>query len=78
MISEVCLLYICMPKVQWEDHFSKKISTWINITSYRRPGALYYQGPGDGSVTLATKLEMFFYVSCHVVSMYKILLSLTE
>ena len=37
-----------------------------------------YQGPGDGSVTLATKLEMFFDTSCHVVSMYKILLSVTE
>ena len=53
-----------MPKVQWEDHCSKKMSTWINTTSY--------------SVTLATKLEMFFDASCHVVSMCKILLSLTE
>ena len=35
MISEVCLLYICMPKVQWEDHCSNKMSTWINTTSYR-------------------------------------------
>ena len=35
MISEVCLLYICKPKVQWEDHCSKKMSTWINTTSYR-------------------------------------------
>ena len=24
MLSEVCLLYICMPKVQWEDHCSIK------------------------------------------------------
>ena len=24
MLPEVCLLYICMPKVQWEDHCSKK------------------------------------------------------
>ena len=74
MISEVCLLYICMPKVQWEDHCSKKcppgqIQQVIEIS---------YQGPGDGSVTLATKLEMFFDASCYVASMCKILLSLTE
>ena len=24
MLPEVCLLYTCMPKVQWEDHCSKK------------------------------------------------------
>ena len=35
MISEVCLLYICKPKVQWENHCSKKMSRWINTTSYR-------------------------------------------
>ena len=39
---------------------------------------ILFQGPGDGSVTLATKLEMFFYASCYVVFMYKIVLSLTE
>ena len=74
MISEVCLLYICMPKVQGEDHCSKKMSTWINITSYRN----FVSGAWGCNVTLATKLEMFFDASCHVVSMCKILLSLTE
>ena len=44
MISEVCLLYICMPKVQWEDHCSKKNFTYGN--KIRNP--------------LATKLEIFF------------------
>ena len=24
MLPEVYLLYICMPKIQWEDHCSKK------------------------------------------------------
>ena len=24
IISEVCPLYLCMPKVQWEDHCLKK------------------------------------------------------
>ena len=72
MMSEVCLLYICILKVRWEDHCSKKMSTWIKIRSYRNLVS------GDGSVTLATKLEMSFDASCHVVSMCKILLSLTE
>ena len=45
-----------MPIVQWEDHCSKKcprgyIQQVIEIS---------YQGPRDGSVTLAKKLEMFF------------------
>ena len=25
MLPEVCMLYICMPIVQWEDHCLKKI-----------------------------------------------------
>ena len=52
----------------------EKMSMWINITRYIN----FVSGPGDGSVTLATKLEMFFDAYCHVVSMCPILLCLTE
>ena len=34
--------------------------------------------PGDDSVTMETKLEMFFIVSYHIVCICKILLSLSE
>ena len=34
--------------------------------------------PGDDSLTLAATLEMFLHVSCNVVSVCKILLSLSE
>ena len=73
MISEVRVLYICKPKVQWENHCSKKISTWIN-TSYRN----FVAGAWGRQCYLGKKLEMFFDASCHLVSMCKILLSLTE
>ena len=72
MISEGCLLYIFMPKVQWEDHGSKKMSTSINITSCRN----FVSGALGRQCYLGNK--MFFHASCHVVSMCKVLLSLTE
>ena len=37
-----------------------------------------YKRPGDESVTMATKLEMFFHASCYATSVCKILLSLSE
>ena len=48
------------------------MSMWINITVQE----ISYQGPGDDSVTLARL--MFFDASCHIVSVCKILLSLSE
>ena len=49
------------------------MSRWMNIISYR----IFDQLPEDDCVTMATKLEMFFDVFCHVVSVCKILLSLS-
>ena len=37
-----------------------------------------YKRPGDDSVTIATKLEMFFNASCYAVSVCKVLSSLSE
>ena len=64
MISEACLLYICMPKVQWEDHCSKKISTWINITSYRN----FVSGAWGRQCYLGNKIRNVFLcvLSCSI------------
>ena len=39
---------------------------------------ILYKRPGDDSVTMATKLEMFFHASCYAGSLCKNLLSLSE
>ena len=66
----MCLLYACL-KFNEKITVRKQMSTWINITVKE----ISYQGPRD-SVTLA-RLTLFD-ASCHRVSVYKILLSLSE
>ena len=43
MLPEVCLLYICMPKVQWEDHCSKKN---VQVDKYNKLYKLRIKGLG--------------------------------
>ena len=57
MISEVCLLYICMPKVQWEDHCSKKN---VHVDKYNMSYKFRIRGLGTAVLPWQQNYKCFF------------------